>query len=285
MEIKRQFAADGGRSLPEHFLVDKKLHDSVDNQVYSVVDKRFGTRCALKTASTKAGGLHIANEKNMLTNLQHCPGVVQLYEAGTLADSTPYIATTPLGLPVAAVLRQIPEDEKPAALADWNAQALLVLECLKQCGVVHGDIKPDNLIVDSAGRLFIIDFGCAVDVKALRIRNGSNTTGTPLFASDAALRGEPITFSDDADSLKLTMECLRVGSSQFEASRETQLNKYLEQQWAEVFSEDSQRIARAHPRGSSSGSLPAARGRGNPDQQLYAAVTARRTALQRLLKA
>ena len=53
------------------------------------------------------------------------------------------------GLPVSSVLR-------------WVAQAAEALTVLHQHGVVHGDVKPANLILDRNGRIVLVDLGLVV---------------------------------------------------------------------------------------------------------------------------
>ena len=64
------------------------------------------------------------------------------------------------GLPVSSVLR-------------WSAQAAEVLTFLHGHGVVHGDVKPANLIIDGTGRVVVVDLGSSSVPMSEAARGGT----------------------------------------------------------------------------------------------------------------
>src|SRR5690606_32578334 len=89
-----------------------------------------------------------------------------------------------------------------ATLADWCrsqerswqeivaafAQAGRALAAAHDAGLVHGDFKPDNALVEPSGRVRVIDFGLA---RAAGSRTGEVLAGTPRFLAPELLRGQP----------------------------------------------------------------------------------------------
>ena len=65
-------------------------------------------------------------------------------------------------------------------VAAWIATAAEALHEAHRSGVVHGDIKPSNLIIDERGRLRILDFGVArtLDPQATSPAGGTPVAGT-----------------------------------------------------------------------------------------------------------
>ena len=99
------------------------------------------------------------------------------------------------GLPVSSVLR-------------WVAQAAEALTMLHQHGIVHGDIKPANLIVDRDGQVVLVDLGSSsAPMTAAPPRGG--TTG---FRAPEVAGGAPADRASDIFSLASTTFSLLTGS-------------------------------------------------------------------------
>jgi serine/threonine protein kinase len=91
------------------------------------------------------------------------------------------------GLPASSVLR-------------WAAQAAEALTVLHQHGVVHGDVKPANLILDHTGRIVVVDLGSS-SVPITSTARG----GTPGFRAPEIAAGTLPTRASDIFSLAATV--------------------------------------------------------------------------------
>ena len=98
------------------------------------------------------------------------------------------------GLPVSSVLR-------------WIAQAAEALTVLHQHGVVHGDVKPANLILDRNGRVVLVDLGSS-SVPLSETPRG----GTPGFRAPEIAAGAPADRVSDVFSLAATAFTLLTGT-------------------------------------------------------------------------
>jgi serine/threonine protein kinase len=82
------------------------------------------------------------------------------------------------------------------------------LEHAHSMGIVHGDLKPTNIVVDEDGSVTLIDFGSAANPDSVAgLPPGPAAANTPLYASPQALAGKSAEISDDIFSLA----CLSYG--------------------------------------------------------------------------
>ena len=112
---------------------------------------------------------------------------MELAEQGTLRDL----------IKSGAPLRPLPE-----RLAD-AAAALAGLAAIHEAGIVHRDVKPDNMLRMADGRLALSDFGLATDLS----NSGTVTVmvGTPHYMAPEIRVGEPATTESDVWSLGVVL--------------------------------------------------------------------------------
>ncbi len=120
-------------------------------------------------------------EAQISGQLQH-PGVVPVYELGTLADHRPYFAMKLVKGRTLAVLleeRAGPAEDQPRLLGIFE-QVCLTMAYAHSRGVIHRDLKPSNIMVGSFGEVQVMDWGLAkvlpqggvaADEEAGRIRH------------------------------------------------------------------------------------------------------------------
>ncbi|MFN0245887.1 MAG: serine/threonine-protein kinase [Kofleriaceae bacterium] len=121
------------------------------------------------------------DEAALLQRLAH-PGIVPIFASGQLDDGRPYLVMPRLdGDTLAARLaRGRMNTSEAIAIFDQLADAMAALHA---AGVVHRDLKPDNVFLASNGRVVLLDFGIAKDVDAepsTTTRDG-RVRGTPAY--------------------------------------------------------------------------------------------------------
>ena len=74
------------------------------------------------------------------------------------------------------------------------ANIIICLDFLHNCGVIHRDVRPQNLVFDERGYLHLIDFGYA---RFLTKYNAADTSGTPCYMAPEVVLRQPQTFTSD----------------------------------------------------------------------------------------
>jgi hypothetical protein len=119
-------------------------------------------------------------------------------------------------------------DRRPAAdeLARLIGQAARALAAAHAAGVVHRDIKPQNLMARADGIVKVLDFGLARRLPAAGAANAARDTdpgtrvGTVLYMSPEQARGEPVGTASDIFSLGVVVYELATGQHPFPALTE-----------------------------------------------------------------
>ncbi|MEN9864847.1 MAG: hypothetical protein RL748_437 [Pseudomonadota bacterium] len=177
------------------YRIDATLGKGAMGVVYKGFDPHIERVVALKTirkdlleANPEMGLIaRFKNEAQAAGRLSH-PNIVAVYEYGE-SDDTAYIAmefvhNTPL--------TKLLEHGKPSPLESvmsWSSQLLRALNYAHGRGVVHRDVKPDNLLIDAQGQLKITDFGIA-RIDASTLTQVGSMVGTPCYMSPEQFRGE-----------------------------------------------------------------------------------------------
>lgn len=202
------------------YRIDAMLGKGAMGVVYMAFDPHIERIVALKTIrkdllkdSADAGLIaRFKNEAQAAGRLNH-PNIVAVYEYGESAD-TAYIAmefvqSTPLGALLAAG-RLHPR----ASVMAWMTQLLKALDYAHGKGVVHRDIKPDNLLIDRDGQLKITDFGIA-RIEASTLTQAGMMVGTPCYMSPEQFRGERADRRSDVFAVGVLLYQMLTGARPF----------------------------------------------------------------------
>lgn len=117
-------------------------------------------------------------------------------------------------------LRNILDSEKklPVSRASRIASGVCeALEYIHSHGVVHRDLKPDNILVDAEDRIKLIDFGIACDMRSRRLTFGKLTKamGTPDYVSPEQVKGKRGDARSDIYSLGIMLYEMVTGEVPF----------------------------------------------------------------------
>ena len=161
------------------FIIQARIGAGGMGEVYLAEDARLRRRVALKVitpdlASDAAAGKRLLREARAAATLDH-PNICTVYEVGE-ADGRGFIAMQYVdGASLADRLKQAPL-ELPAAIA-IGAQVANALTEAHRHGIVHRDVKPQNVMLSAANHATVLDFGLA---KATEPAGAASQTVTIL---------------------------------------------------------------------------------------------------------
>ncbi len=149
----------------------------------------------------------------------HHPNLVQVFDLGKLSDSVAYFYTMEFidGLPFLAAVHELPMRE----ILTLFAQILRALDYIHASGIIHGDLKSENILVteDSRGAktVKLVDFGLA----ALRQSTQEIQVGGTLeYSAPELFRGAPPSAQTDLYALGILMYWALIGHAPFFGSPE-----------------------------------------------------------------
>jgi serine/threonine-protein kinase len=206
--------------MPEvlkHYELGEELGKGGMGAVYQGVDRRDGTRVAIKLLhghlllADPAFGERFEREAHV-ASLLHSPYSVQLMDYGFERDRYFLVMEYVDGQSLGALLRAGPLPvERALAITTEVARAL---EEAGARGVIHRDLKPDNILVTSAGRAKVTDFGIARQVNSEHLTIPGGFTGSVDYASPEQAYGEA-DHRSDIYALGATLYCMLAGRPPF----------------------------------------------------------------------
>lgn len=186
-------------------------------EVWSAEDTDLDRRVALKFLSNEAlAGLdpHQINREAKAASALNHPGIVTIHEV-VQSDSTFAIVMELVeGVPLREVCG------KPTSTSDMLAIGAHIAEALAAAhagGTIHGDIKPENILLRRDQYVKLVDFGLARKLTTESIASGIPALGTLRYLSPEQARGEALTPATDVFSFGLVLYELATGQHAFPA--------------------------------------------------------------------
>jgi serine/threonine protein kinase len=216
MQIQRRRAARNGEvgealvgSLAlNRFLIERRIGSGGFGVVYEAWDGRLERSVAVKAIEShgEAGG-RVMREAQAAARLNH-PGIVTLYEIGEEAGSTLLVTELVDG----STLAQLNADRSlgDREIGEIGADLCEALDHAHARGVVHRDIKPQNVLVTEGGepRAKLMDFGIATVAEGASLTAPGDVVGTLAYMAPEQAEGRSVGPEADVYSLAVTLyEC------------------------------------------------------------------------------
>ena len=183
----------GTRSAPKkvgRYDIQRQLGKGQFGQVFLANDPELDRQVAIKLPSTDAviragGDESVIREARMVAALAH-PGIVPVFDVGRTTLGELYIVSQ--YIPGGDLSRrQSPQPMMQHAAATLIAKIARALHAAHNCGLVHRDVKPANIVIDEDGEPKLVDFGLAIRDEEPQC---TDLAGSPAYMSPEQARGE-----------------------------------------------------------------------------------------------
>ncbi|HRH42442.1 MAG TPA: protein kinase [Pyrinomonadaceae bacterium] len=213
------------------YKIERKIGEGGMGAVYLAQDTKLERKVAIKLlsgefAQDKTRRNRFFQEAKSASALNH-PNILTVHEIGEL-DGTHFIVTEFIK---GRTLSQYLAEEKPTlqSVLDVSIQIASALSAAHEAGIIHRDIKPDNVMVRNDGIVKVLDFGIAklMDaVKSDEIDTEGETRakpatlpgmiiGTPQYMSPEQARGQKIDLRSDIFSFGVLLYEMIAGKPPF----------------------------------------------------------------------
>ena len=209
-----------GTTIAERYRLDDYIGAGGFAKVFGGVDRRTGQRIAVKVlskafnADNAEAARRFVREAATTSSLTH-GNTIRLFDYGQTQEGQLFLVMERLeGEPLGSKLRQLREDGKTMSTAAIVAIGSGVLQSLIEAhgrGLVHRDLKPDNVFLHRIGRgrpiVKVLDFGI-VRPEGSKMTQAGQPIGTPTHMSPEQAQGRAIDPRSDLYSLGVVLyEC------------------------------------------------------------------------------
>jgi serine/threonine protein kinase len=199
-------------------------------RVWAAEDRALRREVALKEVrpgvkDPAAAAARLRREAWITARLDH-PGVIAVHDIGEDARGEPfYTMRLVRGRSLAAALQACPDLDARLGLLRALLAATEAVAAAHAVGLVHRDLKPDNILIGGLGETQVVDWGLAAPAGPLAARwaaeglppAGTGVVGTPGWMAPEQARGEPAGPASDVWALGAILHALLAGGPPAEA--------------------------------------------------------------------
>ena len=194
-------------TMVSHYRIIERIGAGGMGEVYLAVDTKLNRKVALKFLP-----LHLyqdddcrrrfTREAQAAAGLDH-PNIAAIYEVGEYNGRPFYAMQVIEGQSLREVIAG--KDLSIDQVLEYAIQVSEGLQAAHDKGIVHRDIKPSNILIDSHGRVRIVDFGLATIRGSEQLTKTGSTLGTIGYMSPEQVRGQEVDRRSDLFSLGVVL--------------------------------------------------------------------------------
>jgi tetratricopeptide (TPR) repeat protein/predicted Ser/Thr protein kinase len=212
-------ALETGSLIADRYEILKLLGEGGMGAVYKARDQEVDRLVALKVIRPELAGhssvLQRFKQELILARTVTHRNVIRIYDLG-VAEGCRFITMEFIeGRDLSSVL----EDGKlePQEAVKILRQVCAALEAAHEEGVVHRDLKPQNIMLEASGRVVVMDFGLARSMEASGLTQAGSIMGTPAYMSPEQAKGLPADERSDIFALGIILYQMLTGVVPFKA--------------------------------------------------------------------
>ncbi len=193
-------------SIVSHYRITEKLGKGGMGVVYKAHDMRLDRIVALKflppDALSEKERKRFVGEAQAAARIHH-PNICPIHEISEHEGQLFFVMAFVEGKNISQLVQDRPMPFDTAL--DIAIQMAGGLEAAHAQGVIHRDIKSDNVAVDQRGNAWILDFGLALRQDSDRLTAPGGVVGTPAYMSPEQARGLTVDHRTDLWSLGVVL--------------------------------------------------------------------------------
>ncbi len=208
-----------GSAFAGRYQVIEELGQGGMGRVYKVLDTKIGEKIALKLIRPEAGldrtsFERFSNELKLARKIRH-KNVCQMFDLGEYLGTSYITMEYVHGEDLRQLIRKVGRLSPGQAIAIAR-QVCAGLEEAHKLGVIHRDLKPQNIMLDDDGDARIMDFGIARSLSGKSITGAGTFIGTPEYMSPEQVEGKGVDPKSDIYSLGVVLYEMVAGRRPFD---------------------------------------------------------------------